>query len=115
MDAQAYSACKSGQIKSIGIANCNLTEIKHHEEILFKEVLKLTAAQNHFSLLRCSSEKARIFRLLQKRIASMYKSAHKERIKQYGLYDITKSYGTFDLLERTTIYIQLVLKGRYLN
>ena len=51
---------KSGQIKSIGVSNHNLKEIKRVNEILAAEGLKISAVQNHFSLLHRSSERAGI-------------------------------------------------------
>lgn len=51
---------KSGQIKSIGVSNHNLVEIKRVNEILAAEGLKISAVQNHFSLLHRSSERAGI-------------------------------------------------------
>ncbi|MDO4265320.1 MAG: aldo/keto reductase [Eubacteriales bacterium] len=51
---------KSGQIKSIGVSNHNLAEIKRANEILAAEGLKVSAVQNHFSLLHRSSERAGI-------------------------------------------------------
>lgn len=51
---------KSGQIKSIGVSNHNLEEIKRVNEILATEGLKISAVQNHFSLLHRSSERAGI-------------------------------------------------------
>lgn len=51
---------KSGQIKTIGVSNHNLAEIKRANEILAAEGLKISAVQNHFSLLHRSSEKAGI-------------------------------------------------------
>lgn len=51
---------KSGQIKAIGVSNHNLAEIKRANEILATEGLKISAVQNHFSLLHRSSEKAGI-------------------------------------------------------
>lgn len=51
---------KSGQIKAIGVSNHNLSEIKRANEILAAEGLKVSAVQNHFSLLHRSSEKAGI-------------------------------------------------------
>lgn len=47
---------KSGKIKSIGVSNHNLAEIKRVNEILGKEGLKVSAVQNHYSLLNRSSE-----------------------------------------------------------
>lgn len=51
---------ESGQIKAIGISNHNLAEIKRVNEILGAKGLKISAVQNHFSLLHRSSEKAGI-------------------------------------------------------
>lgn len=51
---------KSGQIKFIGVSNHNLEEIKRVNEILATEELKISAVQNHFSLLHRSSERAGI-------------------------------------------------------
>lgn len=51
---------KSGQIKTIGVSNHNLMEIKRANEILVAEGLKISAVQNHYSLLHRSSERAGI-------------------------------------------------------
>lgn len=51
---------KSGQIKTIGVSNHNLAEIKRANEILAEEGLKVSAVQNHYSLLHRSSERAGI-------------------------------------------------------
>lgn len=51
---------KSGQIKAIGVSNHNLAEIKRANEILGNAGLRVSAVQNHFSLLHRSSEKAGI-------------------------------------------------------
>ncbi|MBD5482212.1 MAG: aldo/keto reductase [Lachnospiraceae bacterium] len=50
----------SGQIREIGVSNHNLAEIKRVNEILSAEGLKISAVQNHFSLLHRSSERAGI-------------------------------------------------------
>ena len=47
---------KSGKIKAIGVSNHSLEEIKLAQSILSKEGLKLSAVQNHFSLLNRTSE-----------------------------------------------------------
>ncbi len=47
---------KSGKIGKIGLSNHNLSEIKEAQEILSKEGLKISAIQNHYSLLNRSSE-----------------------------------------------------------
>lgn len=51
---------KSGQIKAIGVSNHNLAEIKRANEIFAEAGLKVSAVQNHYSLLHRSSEKAGI-------------------------------------------------------
>lgn len=47
---------KSGKIGGIGLSNHNLAEIKEAAAILEAEGLKISAIQNHFSLLNRSSE-----------------------------------------------------------
>ena len=47
---------KSGKIGKIGLSNHNLAEIKEAAEILGAEGLKVSAIQNHYSLLNRSSE-----------------------------------------------------------
>ena len=51
---------KSDQVKTIGVSNHNLSEIKRASEILAAEGLKISAVQNHFSLLHRSSQQAGI-------------------------------------------------------
>ncbi len=46
---------KSGKIKSIGVSNHNLQELKRESEILAKEGIKISAVQNYFSLLNRTS------------------------------------------------------------
>ena len=47
---------KSGKLRSIGVSNHNLIEIKRAAAILGEAGLKISAVQNHFSLLNRSSE-----------------------------------------------------------
>lgn len=51
---------KSGKIGRIGLSNHNLAEIKEAAAILEKEGLKISAIQNHYSLLNRSSESSGI-------------------------------------------------------
>ena len=51
---------KSGQVRAVGVSNHNLAEIKRANEILGAEGFRVSAVQNHFSLLHRSSEKAGI-------------------------------------------------------
>lgn len=61
MDVEKYTPMlvplyKSGKIKSIGVSNHNLAELKKAQEILNKDGIKISAVQNHYSLLNRSSE-----------------------------------------------------------
>ena len=48
---------KSGKVKRVGVSNHNIAEIRRANEILAEEGFKVSAVQNHFSLLYRSSEK----------------------------------------------------------
>ena len=48
---------KSGKVKRVGVSNHNIKEIQYANEILGKAGFKVSAVQNHFSLLYRSSEK----------------------------------------------------------
>ncbi|PCD08293.1 hypothetical protein CMV16_09770 [Peribacillus simplex] len=51
---------KSGKVKHVGVSNHNLDEIKLAASILAEEGLKISAVQNHYSLLYRSPEEAGI-------------------------------------------------------
>ena len=51
---------KSGKVKRVGVSNHNLAQIKRADEILREAGFRVSAVQNHFSLLYRSSEKAGI-------------------------------------------------------
>lgn len=51
---------KSGKVKRVGVSNHNLDEIKQAASILEKSGLKLSAVQNHYSLLYRASEESGI-------------------------------------------------------
>ena len=48
---------KSGKVKRVGVSNHNIKEIQRANEILGEAGFKVSAVQNHFSLLYRSSEK----------------------------------------------------------
>ena len=48
---------KSGKVKKVGVSNHNIEEIRCANEILGEEGFKVSAVQNHYSLLYRSSEK----------------------------------------------------------
>ena len=51
---------KSGQVKAAGVSNHDLNQIKRANEILGAEGFRISAVQNHFSLLHRSSERTGI-------------------------------------------------------
>lgn len=51
---------ESGQVKTVGVSNHNLAQIKRVQEILAPAGVKVSAVQNHYSLLHRSSERAGI-------------------------------------------------------
>jgi len=51
---------KKGKVKNVGVSNHNLDEIKLANGILEKEGFRISAVQNHYSLLYRSSEEAGI-------------------------------------------------------
>lgn len=57
---QLVGLLKSGKVKNVGVSNHNLAQIKRANEILGAEGFKVSAVQNHFSLLYRSSEDAGI-------------------------------------------------------
>ena len=48
---------KSGKVKKVGVSNHNIEEIRRANEILGEKGFKVSAVQNHYSLLYRSSEK----------------------------------------------------------
>lgn len=81
------SLAKSGQIKTIGVSNHNLAEIKRANEILGAEGLRVSAVQNHFSLLHRSSEKAGILDYCRENDITFYAYMVLEQGALTGRYD----------------------------
>jgi len=78
---------RSGQIKSIGVSNHNLAEIKRANEILGAAGLKVSAVQNHFSLLHRSSERAGILDYCKENGITFYAYMVLEQGALSGKYD----------------------------
>lgn len=81
------SLAKSGQIKTIGVSNHNLAEMKRANEILGAEGLRVSAVQNHFSLLHRSSEKAGILDYCRENDITFYAYMVLEQGALTGRYD----------------------------
>ena len=78
---------KSGQIRSIGVSNHNLAELKRANEILAAGGLKVSAVQNHYSLLHRSSEHAGILDYCKKNEITFYSYMVLEQGALTGNYD----------------------------
>lgn len=83
---------QSGQIQSIGVSNHNLTELKRAEEILGAEGLKISAVQNHYSLLHRSSERAGILDYCKQKGITFYSYMVLEQGALSGNYDRTHPF-----------------------
>lgn len=57
---QLVPLLKAGKVKSVGVSNHNLARIKEADEILRAAGYRISAVQNHFSLLNRSSESSGI-------------------------------------------------------
>lgn len=78
---------KSGQVKSVGVSNHNLQEIKRVNEILSKEGYHISAIQNHYSLLHRSSEYAGILDYCKENDITFYAYMVLEQGALSGKYD----------------------------
>lgn len=83
---------KSGQIRSIGLSNHNLSELKRANVILAAQGLKVSAVQNHFSLLHRSSERAGILEYCKENGITFYSYMVLEQGALSGLYDQTHPF-----------------------
>lgn len=57
---QLIPLLKSGKVKTVGVSNHNLAQIKEADAILKAEGFKISAIQNHYSLMNRSSEESGI-------------------------------------------------------
>lgn len=78
---------KSGQIRAIGVSNHNLEELKRANEILGAEGLRVSAVQNHYSLLHRSSEQAGILGYCKENDIAFYSYMVLEQGALSGSYD----------------------------
>ena len=78
---------KSGKLHSIGVSNHNLAEIKRAAEILGEAGLKISAVQNHFSLLNRSSEASGILDYCKENGITFYACMVLEQGALSGKYD----------------------------
>lgn len=92
MDVEKYTPmliplAQKGLIKEIGVSNHSLAEIKRANEILGAAGLKVSAIQNHFSLLNRSSEESGILDYCKENDITFYAYMVLEQGALTGKYD----------------------------
>ncbi|MGN0358733.1 MAG: aldo/keto reductase [Blautia sp.] len=92
MDVEKYTPmliplAKSGKIREIGVSNHSLAEIKRVNDILSTAGLKISAVQNHFSLLNRSSEESGILDYCKQNGITFYAYMVLEQGALSGRYD----------------------------
>lgn len=80
---------KSGKVRRVGVYNHNLAEIKRAQEILAQGGVKLSAVQNHYSLLYRSSERAGILDYCREQGMDFFAYMVLEQGALSGKYDTT--------------------------
>ena len=83
---------KSGKIGKIGLSNHSLAEIKEAADILAKEGLKISAIQNHYSLLNRSSETSGILDYCKENDMIFFSYMVLEQGALTGKYDTEHSF-----------------------
>ncbi|MGN1140055.1 MAG: aldo/keto reductase [Oliverpabstia sp.] len=78
---------KSGKVKRVGVSNHNLSELKMAEEILAKDGIRISAVQNHYSLLYRSSEDGGILNYCRENNISFFSYMVLEQGALSGKYD----------------------------
>lgn len=84
---QLIPLLQSGQVKSVGVSNHNLAQIKRANEILSAAGFRVSAVQNHYSLLHRSSERAGILDYCKENGITFYAYMVLEQGALSGKYD----------------------------
>ena len=92
---EAVPLMKDGRIRSIGISNVSLNDIKTAESFLDEQGLKLSAVQNHFSLLR--NDQQPIIDYCNKKGITYYAYMVLEQGALAGRYSAENHFPTFSM------------------
>lgn len=84
---ELISLLKAGKVKQVGVSNHDLSQIKQANEILQAEGFKVSAVQNHFSLLNRSSERAGILKYCKENDIKFFAYMVLEQGALSGKYD----------------------------
>ena len=104
---------KSGKIGQIGLSNHNLAEIKEAAAILEAEGLKISAIQNHYSLLNRSSETSGILDYCKEKGITFYAYMVLEQGALSGKYDTAHPFPADS--DRGAVYNPMLSKLEKLN
>lgn len=104
---------KSGKIGRIGLSNHNLAEIKEAAAILEKEGLKISAVQNHYSLLNRSSETSGILDYCKENNITFFSYMVLEQGALSGKYDTKRPFPADS--DRGAVYNPLLPQLEKLN
>ncbi|PXX54267.1 aryl-alcohol dehydrogenase-like predicted oxidoreductase [Hungatella effluvii] len=84
---QLIPLLQSGKVKSVGVSNHNLAQIKEADEILKAAGYKVSAVQNHYSLMNRSSEESGIIAYCKENNIVFYGYMTLEQGALSGKYD----------------------------
>ena len=104
---------KSGRIGQIGLSNHNLAEIREAAAILGAEGLKISAIQNHYSLLNRSSETSGILDYCRENGITFYAYMVLEQGALSGKYDTAHPFPADS--DRGAVYNPMLPKLQKLN
>lgn len=93
---------KSGKVKNVGVSNYNLSQIKRANEILTEAGYKLSAVQNHFSLIHRDSEEEGILDYCKENNITFFAYMVLEQGSLTGKYD--KKHPFKDGTDRASAY-----------
>lgn len=85
---QLIPLLQSGKVKSVGVSNHNLAQIKEADEILKAAGYRVSAVQNHYSLMNRSSEESGILDYCKKNDIVFYGYMTLEQGALSGKYDM---------------------------
>lgn len=104
---------KSGKIGRIGLSNHNMAEIREAAAILEKEGLKISAIQNHYSLLNRSSETSGILDYCKENNIVFFSYMVLEQGALSGKYDTKHPFPSGS--DRGAVYNPMLLQLEKLN
>lgn len=94
---EAVEFLKAGNIKALGVSNASLKEVKEADCLLKKNGYRLSAVQNHFSLLSMGEEQLEIIEWCKENDVSYFGYMVLEQGALSGHYDSNHTFPTFSM------------------